>query len=67
MKHSELIIFTGLPGTGKTTLSRVMAKELSLPLCAKDDIKEVMFDHIGWGDKVFRRNLLRPHLVSCII
>jgi predicted kinase len=55
--QSTLIIFTGLPGTGKTTLSRKIAHTLGLPLIAKDDIKEIMYDRIGWSDKAFSAKL----------
>lgn len=55
--QSTLIIFTGLPGTGKTTLSRKIAHTLGLPLIAKDDIKEIMYDKIGWSDKAFSAKL----------
>jgi predicted kinase len=35
-----LVMVTGMPGTGKTTLSQVLAARLFLPLVAKDPIKE---------------------------
>jgi predicted kinase len=53
MNKPNLIVFTGLPGTGKTTLSKDIARELMLPLVAKDAIKERLFDELGWskGDR----------------
>ena len=55
--RSNLIIFTGLPGTGKTTLSRKVAEALGIPLIAKDDIKEILYDRIGWSDEAFSAKL----------
>jgi len=52
-----IIIFTGLPATGKTTLSKNIAKALNIPLFAKDAIKEIMYDTIGWSDKAFSAKL----------
>jgi predicted kinase len=57
MQRTTLIVFTGLPGTGKTTLSKQVAEVLNIPLIAKDAIKEIMYDHIGWSDKAFSAKL----------
>ncbi len=59
---STIVIFTGLPGTGKTSLSRQISKSLRVPLIAKDDIKEIMYDKIGWSDKEFSGKLARATL-----
>jgi predicted kinase len=45
-----LLIITGAPGAGKTTLGRRLARDLRLPMLSKDDIKESLFDSLGWGD-----------------
>jgi predicted kinase len=42
-----LIIVTGLPGTGKTTLARSLAQRYSIPLICKDAIKEPLLDLVG--------------------
>lgn len=51
------MLVNGLPGSGKTTLSRALAAELRLPLYAKDVIKETLFDLIGVGDREWSRRL----------
>lgn len=42
-----LVIVSGPPGAGKSTLARPLANHLGLPLLAKDPIKEQMADAIG--------------------
>ncbi len=32
----KLILFSGLPGTGKSTLAEMLGRELSIPVFAKD-------------------------------
>jgi predicted kinase len=54
-----LVIITGLPCTGKTTLARTIAAGLGLPLLAKDDIKERLFDSLGWSDREWSKKLGR--------
>ena len=52
-----VLIVTGPPAAGKTTLSRKLAKELNLPLIVKDDIKDKLFDVLGWKDRDWSRKL----------
>ena len=54
---STLILITGHPATGKTTLARRLAQHLNLPAFCKDDGKEILFDHLGSGDRDWIRKL----------
>lgn len=47
MRNFHLVIITGLPGTGKTTLARDTARRLGLPLICKDTIKEPLMEMLG--------------------
>jgi len=48
---SSVVIVTGLPATGKTTLARRLARDLQLPGYHKDDFKEALMDRVGWEDR----------------
>jgi predicted kinase len=47
MRNFRLLIITGLPGTGKTTLARELARRRGWPLLCKDTIKEPLLDMLG--------------------
>jgi len=52
-----LLIVTGLPCSGKTTVAKKLALDLSMPLVTKDDIKERLFDTLGWSDRAWSRQV----------
>ena len=43
--ETTLILFAGMPGSGKTTLARMVARQLKLPLFSKDRVQRVLRDH----------------------
>jgi glucokinase len=54
-----LVLVTGPPASGKTTLAQPLAHHLGLPLLGKDIIKEALFDTLGTGDRAWSRRLGR--------
>lgn len=42
-----LVIVSGAPGAGKSTLAAQVAEQLGLPLFAKDEFKEALSDAVG--------------------
>jgi len=43
----RVVVISGAPGAGKTTLALPLAERLSWPLITKDHIKETLFDSMG--------------------
>lgn len=52
-----VVVVTGPPAAGKTTIARALAARLRLPLIAKDTIKEALFDGLGSGDLAWSQRL----------
>lgn len=46
-----LIVVTGAPGSGKSTVAAPLAERLRLPLIAKDELKEALWEQLGPGDR----------------
>ncbi|HEY7020438.1 MAG TPA: ATP-binding protein [Ktedonobacterales bacterium] len=57
LEAPPLVIVTGPPASGKTTLGRMLAKRLRMPFLYKDGIKETLFDTLDWSDREWSRKL----------
>ena len=61
------VLVAGPPGSGKSTLARPLAEHLSLPLIAKDPIKEAMMDALGWPASVHESRALGRAAVMALL
>lgn len=50
-RSSRIVVVTGPPASGKSTLATRLADEFSLPALTKDGIKEAMLDAVGSVDR----------------
>ncbi len=57
MAGRTLIVVTGAPCAGKTTLAELLGRELSLPVIHRDALKETLFDTLGSGNRAWSRTL----------
>jgi predicted kinase len=57
MRPTTIVLITGYPASGKTTLARYLAQELKLPPICKDDLKEVLYETLGWQPVDWSRKL----------
>lgn len=70
---TTVILITGHPATGKTTLAHSLAQELGLPLLWRDGLKEKLADTLGWSTDEWSLKLgaatweLLYHLVESLL
>jgi predicted kinase len=55
--HPMIIIVTGRPAAGKSTLAKWLSHELKFPLVSKDSIREELFNRLGWKDRKWAQEL----------
>ena len=56
---TRIVVVTGPPASGKTTLALAVSERLGIPLIAKDGIKERLYEAFGSGDREWSRWLGR--------
>jgi predicted kinase len=52
-----VVVVTGAPGSGKTTVGTALARALHLPYFSKDFFKESLFESLGWSDRKWSQRL----------
>jgi predicted kinase len=57
MNESHLIILNGRSASGKTTLGKQIAKEHQIIFISKDEIKELLFDSLGYSDTQWSKKI----------
>lgn len=45
------ILVCGMPAAGKTTIAKKLSKSLGLPVFSKDEIKELLYDAVGFRSR----------------
>ena len=53
----KLLIIAGLPASGKSTVARRLAGAFGMPVLEKDDLKEALFDTVGFRNYPEKRQL----------
>lgn len=54
-----LVVITGPPASGKSTLASALSVEVSLPCISRDAFKEILFEELGWSDRARSQRLGR--------
>jgi glucokinase len=65
--NTPVILVSGLPASGKTTLARRLSQVLGLPLLCLDTIKEAIVDEIEVEDRFAVRSASREVLARLIV
>ena len=56
-KKTEVIIIAGMPASGKSTVAKKLGTEFGYPILEKDDLKEALFDTVGFECYAEKRRL----------
>ncbi len=61
----KCVIIAGMPASGKTTFAKQVRDRLGLPMLEKDELKEILFDTVGFSCYAQKRQL--DHAANAIL
>lgn len=61
----NIIVLAGMPASGKSTVAARLSAAFSLPVLAKDDLKEALFDTLGFSCYAEKRRL--DHAANAVL
>lgn len=56
-RESFCILVAGMPASGKSTMAKYLSEQLGLPMISKDNLKEILFDEIGFNSRAEKNKL----------
>lgn len=56
-EQNFLVLVTGAPASGKTKIAEKLSQDFNIPLVRKDELKELLFDSLGWSDREWSKKL----------
>lgn len=56
------ILVTGMPASGKSTVAKYLSENLQMPVFSKDNIKEFLFDEVGFCSRQEKNKLGRASM-----
>ena len=62
-----LYLFTGLPGSGKSSVSRIFATKEKLPRVSKDDEQMTLFEKFGFNSNDEKKELVKKRTILFLI
>ncbi len=61
----DIIVLAGMPASGKSTIASKLSAAFSLPVLAKDELKEALFDTVGF--RCYAEKRMLDHAANAVL